>query len=77
LFALRVVVQIQQLQERSMRETAEAIGFSLAAAKGRMFHAKNALRRSLIPNLAHQPRFASGITEPQATSTLVETGEVQ
>jgi RNA polymerase sigma factor (sigma-70 family) len=57
---LRVVVQIQQLQELSMRETAEAIGISLAAAKGRLFHAKNALRRSLIPKLAHQPRFAAG-----------------
>jgi RNA polymerase sigma factor (sigma-70 family) len=57
---LRVVVQIQQLQERSMRETAEAIGISLTAAKGRLFHAKNALRRSLSPKLVRQPRFASG-----------------
>lgn len=57
---LRVVVQIQQLQERSMRETAEAIGISLAAAKVRLFHAKNALRRSMIPILVHQPRFANG-----------------
>jgi RNA polymerase sigma factor (sigma-70 family) len=53
---LRIVVQIQQLQERSMRETAEAIGVSLTAAKGRLFHAKNALRRSMIPRLVHQPR---------------------
>jgi RNA polymerase sigma factor (sigma-70 family) len=58
---LRVVVQIQQLQERSMRETAEAIGISLTAAKGRLFHAKNALRRSMIPKLVHRPRFAGGI----------------
>jgi RNA polymerase sigma factor (sigma-70 family) len=58
---LRVVVQIQQLQEHSMQETAEAIGISLAAAKGRLFHAKNVLRRSMIPKLVHQPRFASGI----------------
>src|SRR5713226_3540441 len=57
---LRVVVQIQQLQERSMRETAEAIGISLAAAKGRLFHARVALRRSLILKLVHQPRFAGG-----------------
>lgn len=57
---LRVVVQIQQLQERSMQETAEAIGISLAAAKGRLFHAKNALRRSMIQKLVRQPRFASG-----------------
>ena len=59
--ALRVVVQIQQLQERSMQETAEAIGISLTAAKGRLFHAKNVLRRSMIPKLVHQPRFAGGI----------------
>jgi len=57
---LRVVVQIQ-LQERSMRETAQAIGISLTAAKGRLFHAKKALRRSMTPKLAHHPRFASEI----------------
>jgi RNA polymerase sigma-70 factor (ECF subfamily) len=56
---LRVVVQIQELQEQSMRETAEAIGISLAAVKGRLFHARAALRRSLIPKLMHQPRFGS------------------
>lgn len=58
--ALRVIVQIQQLQERPMRETAEAIGISLTAAKGRLFHAKKALRRSMTSKLAHHPRFASG-----------------
>jgi RNA polymerase sigma factor (sigma-70 family) len=56
---LRVVIHIQ-LHERPMREIAEAIGISLAAAKGRLFHAKNALRRSVIPKLARQPRFARG-----------------
>jgi RNA polymerase sigma-70 factor (ECF subfamily) len=54
--ALRVVVQIQQLQERPIRETAEAIGISLTAAKGRLFHAKNALRRSLTSKLLRCPR---------------------
>ncbi len=53
---LHVVVQIQ-LQGRSMRETAEALGISLSAAKGRLFHAKKALRRSVIPKLVDQPRF--------------------
>jgi RNA polymerase sigma-70 factor, ECF subfamily len=57
---LRIVVQIH-LQERSMRETAEAIGVSLVAAKGRLFHAKNALRKSLLRKLARQRRFAAGI----------------
>lgn len=54
---LRVVVQIQELQEQSMRETAEAIGISLTAAKGRLFHARAALRRSLIPKTRHARRF--------------------
>lgn len=53
---LRVVVQIH-LEGRSMRETAELLGISLSAAKARLFHAKKALRRSLI-KLVDQPRFA-------------------
>lgn len=44
--SLRNVVAIQQLQERSMRETADAMGISVAAAKARLFHAKLALRKS-------------------------------
>lgn len=55
---LQVVVHAQ-LQERSSRETAEAIGISLAAAKGRLFHAKKALRESLIR------RFAARSSESQ------------
>jgi RNA polymerase sigma factor (sigma-70 family) len=54
---LRVVLQIQ-LQGRSMRETAESLGLSVSAAKGRLFHAKKALRRSAIRKLVDQPRFA-------------------
>jgi len=53
---LEVVAQIQ-LQGRSMRETAETLGISLSAAKGRMFHAKKALRRSVFTKLVDQPRF--------------------
>ena len=54
---LRVVVQIH-LQGRSMRETAETLGISLSAAKGRLFHAKNALRRSTIGKVMKGPGFA-------------------
>ena len=70
---LRVVVQIQQLQERSMHETAEAIGISLAAAKGRLFHARKALRRSVTPKLVHQTRFASRIPVPPAGQWLAQS----
>jgi RNA polymerase sigma-70 factor (ECF subfamily) len=53
---LRVVVQIY-LQGRSLRETAQALGISFSAAKGRLFHAKKALRRSLIRKPVNQPQF--------------------
>jgi len=46
--ALRDVVQKQQLQESSIRETAAAMGISEAAAKARLFHAKAKLRKSSI-----------------------------
>lgn len=54
---LQAVVQIQ-LQGRSAREAAEAIGVSLTAAKARLFHAKKALRRAVIRKLVYQTRFA-------------------
>lgn len=43
---LRIVVELTHLGERSMRETAEIAGVSVAAAKTRLFHARNALRKS-------------------------------
>ena len=43
---IRKAVEVGQLQERSMRETAEALGISLSAAKARLFHARAALRKS-------------------------------
>jgi RNA polymerase sigma-70 factor (ECF subfamily) len=43
---LRSVIELHDLQERSLRETAEALGISIAAAKGRLFHARAALRRT-------------------------------
>jgi RNA polymerase sigma factor (sigma-70 family) len=53
---LREVVEVQQLQERSIWETAKAMCISEAAAKGRLFHAKVALRKSSILKLMHKPR---------------------
>jgi RNA polymerase sigma-70 factor, ECF subfamily len=43
---IRKVIELQQLQERSMKETAEIIGISVPAAKARLFHAKVALRKA-------------------------------
>jgi RNA polymerase sigma-70 factor, ECF subfamily len=41
----RRVVELHQLQEHSLRETAQILGISTAAAKARMFHARAALHR--------------------------------
>src|SRR5258708_26347807 len=59
--ALRAVVQIQMLEENSMRETAEAIGISVGATKGRLFHARKALRRSVMSKVKKQPQFGRRI----------------
>jgi RNA polymerase sigma-70 factor (ECF subfamily) len=42
---VREVVELQQLQEHSVRETAQILGISTAAVKGRMFHARVTLHR--------------------------------
>ena len=44
--SLRRVVELRQMEERSMKEIAEMMGLSLAAAKTRLFHARQALRKS-------------------------------
>jgi RNA polymerase sigma-70 factor (ECF subfamily) len=41
---LRNAVELYQLQELSLHETAKALGISTAALKGRLFHARAALR---------------------------------
>jgi RNA polymerase sigma-70 factor (ECF subfamily) len=42
---VREVVELHQLQEHSVRETAQILGISTAAVKGRMFHARITLHR--------------------------------
>jgi RNA polymerase sigma factor (sigma-70 family) len=41
----RDVVEIHQLQEHSLKETAQVLGISTAAVKSRMFHARVSLHR--------------------------------
>jgi RNA polymerase sigma-70 factor (ECF subfamily) len=43
---LQSVVELHDLRECSLHETAEALGISVAAAKARLFHARAALRRT-------------------------------
>jgi RNA polymerase sigma-70 factor, ECF subfamily len=49
----RRVVEVHQLQEHSLRETAQILGISTAAVKAQMFHARATLRRvSLLQSVA-------------------------
>jgi RNA polymerase sigma factor (sigma-70 family) len=43
---IRKALELGQMQEKSMRETAQMLGISVAAAKARLFHARAALRKS-------------------------------
>jgi RNA polymerase sigma-70 factor (ECF subfamily) len=45
---VRAAIDICQLQECSVKETARKLGISTAAAKGRLFHARVALRKACI-----------------------------
>ncbi len=59
--SIRRVVQLRQLQEHSMKETASVLDISLAAAKARLFHARAALRKSALLK-----RIAQTSSEPAA-----------
>lgn len=53
---IRAVVEIGQLQERPMKETARLLDISVAAAKGRLFHARAALRgSSMLRSIVEAP----------------------
>ena len=44
--SIRKALELGQMQEKSMRETAQMLGISVAAAKARLFHARAALKKS-------------------------------
>jgi len=56
---IRAVIEVGQLHELSMKETAKVLDISLAAAKGRFFHGRAALRRSPSVRAVAQPKRES------------------
>ena len=56
----RRVVELHQLQEHSLKETAQILGISTAAVKAGMFHARAALRRMpLLQSVARSNRVSA------------------
>jgi len=58
---MRAVIEMAQFQELPIKETAKILDISVAAAKGRFFHARAALRKSVVLRAMVQAR-----TEPAA-----------
>lgn len=58
---MRAVIEVAQFQELPMKETAKVLDISVAAAKGRFFHARAALRKSVALRAV-----AQATTEPAA-----------
>jgi RNA polymerase sigma factor (sigma-70 family) len=54
--AIRQAVEIRQLQECSVNETAQTLGISVAATKGRLFQARAALRKASRLRMLGQAR---------------------
>jgi RNA polymerase sigma-70 factor (ECF subfamily) len=57
--SIRRALELQTMEERSVKEIAENMSLSVAAAKARMFHARAALRRSLRAKLSPRPRSSA------------------
>jgi RNA polymerase sigma factor (sigma-70 family) len=59
--SIRRALELQTLEERSVKEIAERMGVSVSAAKSRMFHARAALRRSLRAKLSRRSAPTKGL----------------
>jgi RNA polymerase sigma-70 factor (ECF subfamily) len=64
--AVRRALELQQLLELSLDETAKMLGVSLTAAKSRLFHGKAALRKSPALQAIVRVRAAGGCALPPA-----------
>jgi RNA polymerase sigma factor (sigma-70 family) len=64
--AIREALELQQLLELSLDETAKMLGVSLTATKSRLFHAKAELRKSAILKSIGRARTTRGYALPPA-----------
>lgn len=69
--SVRRVIELQQLEERPMREVAQVMRISVPAAKSRLFHAKAALRKSsklrpFTPRPEREPAEMSDVVQLSA-----------
>jgi RNA polymerase sigma factor (sigma-70 family) len=71
----RRVVELHQLQEHSLRETAQILGISIAAVKAQVFHARVAMHRMpLLQSVARSNRLSSRNIKRHLNGTNNEDG---
>jgi RNA polymerase sigma-70 factor (ECF subfamily) len=63
---IRQAVELQQLQENSVSDTARLMGLTLTATKARLFHARIQLRKSLKPESTNRNRASGKFRLPPA-----------
>jgi RNA polymerase sigma factor (sigma-70 family) len=68
---IRKAMQLRELDERSSEETAQIMGISVSALKGRMFHGRRKLRKRLKQSVEHTWRSAMRTSRPS-----VNTGQI-
>lgn len=71
----RKVIQLHELDERSSEETAQIMGISVSALKGRMFHARRKLRQSLKRSLEPVWRSARKVSRTTRETTHISQDE--
>lgn len=59
--SIRRALELQTLEERSVKEIAERMSLSVPAAKSRIFHARAALRQSLAAQLSRRSGATKGL----------------
>jgi DNA-directed RNA polymerase specialized sigma24 family protein len=63
--SIRRALELQTLEERSVKEIADSMSLSVAAVKSRNFHARSALRESLQTKLSRRSGATRGL-QPSA-----------
>jgi RNA polymerase sigma-70 factor (ECF subfamily) len=61
---IRTTMLLRDIEERSVKETAQILGTSITAVKARLFHGRQTLRETMNPGLLWEA-YAAGGTETQ------------
>ena len=73
---IRKAMQLRELDERSSEETAQIMGISVSALKGRMFHGRRKLRERLKQSVEHAWRSAMKTSRPTVNTRQISRDQV-